>query len=95
MKNALIIACIVITIALGILGWFILPDVIAVQFNFKGEVSNTMPKLFAIIIPIVIAVIGGVIGLVSSGTYWKKGVSLMIVGLVVIVVTFVFNCKIM
>jgi len=60
-------------VVLGIIGWSLLPDVVAVQIGFDGQVSNTMPKVFAILLPIAISVIGSIICLKENQTK-SKGV---------------------
>ena len=50
-KNLANIFLIIIAIGLGICSWFLLPDVVTVQVGMDGQVTNTMPKLLAILIP--------------------------------------------
>lgn len=66
MKKTIFIAGMVIVIMLSIISWFVLPETVSVQVGLDGEISNTMPKLFAILIPAVMSVIGGIIGIKSK-----------------------------
>lgn len=38
--------------ALAVYSYMTLPDTVAVQIGVDGQVSNTMPKLFAVALPI-------------------------------------------
>lgn len=89
MKKWLSLGVAIITIAVGIIGWFILPDVVAVQIGFDGNVSNTLPKLVAILVPVALSVAGFIMNLKSDEE--SKGTVLSIIGLVVIVFITVFN----
>ena len=65
---AIVATCILIIIAigLGICSWFLLPDVVTVQVGMDGQVTNTMPKLLAILIPLGISAAGSVINLTDK-----------------------------
>lgn len=91
MKKAFYLAGIAVVIILGLVSWFVLPETVAVQVGLNGEVSNTMPKLFALLIPAVISVIGGVIGIKRDAPNSKKGAALVVIGFVVMLITLIFN----
>lgn len=91
MKKAFYAAVIVTAIVLGVISWFVLPENVAVQIGFDGKVSNTMPKLLAIIIPVLMSVIGGIIGIKSNDSNRNKGTLLLCVGIFVMLITFFFN----
>ena len=54
-KNIIFIIISFVVLSLVIVSWIILPNEVAVQIGFDGEVSNTMPKAFAIIIPFLVS----------------------------------------
>lgn len=91
MKKAIFAAGMVTAIILGVISWFVLPETVAVQIGLDGKVSNTMPKLFAIAIPAVMSVVGGIIGIRSNDSNRNKGTALLCIGIVIMLVTFFFN----
>lgn len=77
--------------ALAVYSYIILPDTVAVQIGVDGQVSNTMPKLFAVALPLVITLGGcGVIVFGKKETK-VKGIVLSVVGIGVMIVTILFN----
>ena len=90
-KNWISIILIIIAIGLGICAWFLLPEVVAVQVGMNGQVTNTMPKLLAILIPLVISAAGAVMNLTSKDENSMKGFILVFVGIAVMLLTMLFN----
>jgi uncharacterized membrane protein len=87
-QSIIAIAGIVISAALAVASFILLPDVVTVQLGVDGESSNTMPKLFAILIPAALGV-GGALSVLFSKNENKNGQKALIVSAVGIVV-FVF-----
>ncbi|NCC68416.1 MAG: DUF1648 domain-containing protein, partial [Clostridia bacterium] len=50
-QNIIAIVGIVVSAALAVASYILLPDVVTVQLGVDGSASNTMPKLFAVLIP--------------------------------------------
>ena len=90
-RKTISIILIVIGIILGAVGYVILPEVVAVQVGFDGSVANTMPKLLAIGLPLLITIVGSVINVKEDDN--RKGLVLAIAGIVVMVITLLFNCR--
>lgn len=90
-RKTISIILIAIGIILGAVGYVILPEVVAVQVGFDGSVANTMPKLLAIGLPLLITIIGSVINIKEDDN--RKGLILAIAGIVVMVITLLFNCR--
>lgn len=90
-RKTISIILIAIGIILGAVGYAILPEVVAVQVGFDGSVTNTMPKLLAIGLPLLITIIGSVINVKEDDN--RKGLVLSIAGIVVMVITLLFNCR--
>ena len=44
--------------AASIAGWFVLPDELVMQIGVDGQPSNIMPKLFGLLIPPAVGLIG-------------------------------------
>ncbi|MGM9947929.1 DUF1648 domain-containing protein [Floccifex sp.] len=86
-KNSIQILLIILAIGLAIVSWFFLPDVVAVQVGLDGQVTNTMPKIFAIMIPFVISIVGSVTMTKEN----KKGMILSIAGILILIVSLIFN----
>ncbi|MGM9942154.1 MAG: DUF1648 domain-containing protein [Bulleidia sp.] len=84
------IILVIITLILAVISWFLLPDTPAVQIGVDGQITNTMPKLSAIALPVVISFSGTVIHLIGKQSR-SKGYALSLIGIVVLIVTLFFN----
>ena len=90
MKKLVYFIPVIVSVILGVISWCLLPDVVAVQIGLDGQVSNTMPKIFAIIISVAITIVGSIIS-VKDDQSKSKGIILSLIGLAVMVLTLVFN----
>ena len=90
-KNLIPIALAVAAIILGVLCFFLLPDVVAVQIGADGQASNTMPKVLAIVIFLGVSVLGCVMNLTGKEENRKKGYVLSVLGIALMVLTLFFN----
>ena len=90
-KNLINILLVVVAIGLSIISWFILPDVVAVQVGVDGQVTNTMPKVLAVIIPLGVSVVGSAMNLAGKEEKNKKGYILLIMGIAIMVLSLLFN----
>lgn len=77
--------------ALAVYSYMILPDTVAVQIGVDGQVSNTMPKLFAVALPLVITLGGCGVTVFGKKETKVKGIVLSVVGIGVMIVTILFN----
>lgn len=77
--------------ALAVYSYMILPDTVAVQIGVDGQVSNTMPKLFAVALPLVITLGGCGVTVFGKKETKGKGIVLSVVGIGVMIVTILFN----
>ncbi len=77
--------------ALAVYSYMILPDTVAVQIGVDGQVSNTMPKLFAVALPLVITLGGCGVTVFGKKESKGKGIVLSVVGIGVMIVTILFN----
>ena len=92
MKTKVIsIILIVAAIGLGVVSWFLLPDVVAVQIGLDGQVSNTMPKALAVAVPMGISIAGSVMNLTGGDEKKSKGFLLSLVGLALMAVCLLVN----
>lgn len=59
MKKITLLQILIFTVILllSIISFFVLPDSVAVQWNYHGA-SNYIPKIYAILIPVVISLFG-------------------------------------
>ena len=90
-KKIVSMILIVIAIGLGVCSWFLLPEVVTVQVGMDGRVTNTMPKLLAILIPLGISAAGSVINLTDKKENSFKGFVLALVGIAAMLLTLFFN----
>ncbi|MCI8761433.1 MAG: DUF1648 domain-containing protein [Oscillospiraceae bacterium] len=56
-------------IAAAVAGWFVLPEELVMQIGVDGRPSNIMPKLFGLLIPPAVGLVGAGI---ASGTAKEK-----------------------
>lgn len=78
-------------VGLGVLSWFLLPDVVAVQVGFDGQVTNTMPKVLAVIIPLGVSIAGSVINLTGKEERSKKGYVFSVIGIAIMALSLLVN----
>lgn len=90
-KNLINILLVIVAIGLGVISWLLLPDVVAVQVGFDGQITNTMPKVLAVAIPLVVSVAGSVMNLTGQKGKNKKGYILSVVGIAIMVLSLLFN----
>lgn len=88
-KNFINILLVIAAIGLGVISWLLLPDVVAVQVGFDGQITNTMPKVPAVAIPLGVSLVGSVMNL--TGQKDKKGYILSVAGIAVMVLSLLFN----
>lgn len=89
-KKILLGIIIVISLGLGIYGYMVLPDMVTVQIDISGNPSNIFPKILAVVSPILLS-IGGGLGYYFSEEKEKKYLILSVIGLLISVVTLIFN----
>lgn len=88
-KNSISILLVIAAIGLGVISWLLLPDVVAVQVGFDGQITNTLPKIPAVAIPLGVSLVGSVMNL--TGQKDKKGYILSVAGIAVMVLSLLFN----
>lgn len=76
---------------LAIYSHMALPQTVAVQIGVDGEVTNTMPKLFAVALPWVITIGGCGAAVFGKKESTVKGIVLAVVGIGIMIVTILFN----
>ena len=89
-KNLISIIFVIVAIGLGVISWLLLPDVVAVQVGVDGKITNTMPKVLAVAIPLGISVVGSAMNLTGKEEN-KKGYILSVVGIAIMVLSLLFN----
>ena len=89
-KKVLLGIIIGVALGLGIYSYLVLPETVVVQVDLSGNPSNTYPKAVDIAIQLVLS-IGGGLGYYFSKKNEKKYLILSIVGIIVSVVTLIYN----
>ena len=89
-KNLISIIFVLVAIGLGVISWLLLPDVVAVQVGVDGKITNTMPKVLAVAIPLGVSVVGSAMNLTGKEEN-KKGYVLSVVGIAIMVLSLLFN----
>ena len=90
-KNLISIILLAVSVVFSVILWFILPDVVAVQISTGGEVSNTMPKALAILIPLGVSVFGAVMNLTDKAETKVKGYVSMGIAIFMMLFTLIFK----
>lgn len=87
-KLILLIAIIVVSLALAVVSFLLLPEQVVVQVSMSGEASNVMPKILAVILPLALSVLCGVMYYTT-----KRGgyLAASLIGLLLPVLTLIFN----
>lgn len=88
-KKIICISLISAAVLLFIISFILLPDVVAMQIQFNGQLGNYMPKYIALVIPLIIDLIGTL-------AYYKennnnKYLVIAVVGIIMAVITLVMN----
>ena len=87
-KKTICISLISAAVLLFIISFLLLPDVVAMQIQFNGQLGNYMPKYIALVIPLIIELIGTL-------AYYKennnKYLVIAVVGIIMAVITLVMN----
>lgn len=87
-KKIICISLISAAVLLFLISFILLPDVVAMQIQFNGQLGNYMPKYIALVIPLIIELIGTL-------AYYKennnKYLVIAVVGIIMAVITLVMN----
>lgn len=87
-KKIICISLISAAVLLFIISFLLLPDVVAMQIQFNGQLGNYMSKYIALVIPLIIELIGTL-------AYYKennnKYLVIAVVGIIMAVITLVMN----
>lgn len=89
-KKIVVAGILAASIALGIFGYIYLPEMVTVQVDLSGNPSNTDPKMVAIASQTILT-FAGAMGYYLSNEREKKWLVLAAVGLIVSVITLVYN----
>lgn len=87
------IVLLIVSLALAVTAYLVLPETVVVQVSFGGTPSNTMPKLIAVLIPTALGVGGALTALFAKeeGRGVFRALTLSGVGLLVFLLTFAVN----
>ncbi len=91
MKNRIIsIILIIVSIALAIVSYLLLPETVATQLSITGQAANKFPKLIAILIPTAFS-LGGGIGCLISKDDIRKPFVISIIGIGIFAIMLFMN----
>jgi uncharacterized membrane protein len=82
---------IVVSLILAVVGYVILPETLTVQIGLDGKPSNTLPKLFALLIPLAISVIFSFMYMNDQGQRKSRNLFAAIFGIFISILMFVVN----
>ena len=89
--NMIAVIMAILALALAVISLFLLPDTVTVQIGADGQPSNTMPRELATLLLTLISLTGTVLTLKGKGSDGKKGFLLSGAGIVLMIITLVFN----
>ena len=75
-------------IAAAVAGWFVLPEELVMQIGVDGQPSNIMPKLFGLLIPPAVGLVGA--GFAASEEKEKHLAGFIGLAVAAVVIGFVF-----
>ena len=90
-KNWISIALLIVAVGLSVCAWFLLPEVVAVQVSTSGQVTNTMPKWLAILIPLGISAVGSVMYMTRREANGLRSIVISLVGIGAMILELLFN----
>ncbi|KGF09112.1 hypothetical protein HMPREF1633_12845 [Tissierellia bacterium S5-A11] len=89
-KKMILGIIILLSLGLGIYGYIVLPETVTVQVDLSGNPSNAYPKTLDLAFQFLLS-IGGGLGYYFSEKNEKKYLVLALVGLIVSVITLIYN----
>ena len=82
---------IAVSLVLAVIAYVILPDKVVMQIGADGQPSNMLPKLPAVIIPVVITGFGAVSYAVGDNEAKVRNIIVVVAGYAVAIFSLVFN----
>jgi lysylphosphatidylglycerol synthetase-like protein (DUF2156 family) len=91
MKKAIIMVLLItVVVALAIIGFITLPDVLIMQIQANGSAGTTLPKPIGLAIPLLVTVIFSVLYYKRNNNS-NRNIGVALLGILMSVLTFVFN----
>ena len=78
-------------VLLAVTGYFVLPDTLAVQIGLDGVPSNFLPKIPALLIPLLVTVVFSCLYMKSKGEGKTENLLLSLLGIGIDIIMFVMN----
>lgn len=78
-------------IAAAAAGWFMLPEELVMQIGVDGQPSNFRPKLFGLVLPVALGVIGAGIACCPDKERKVSGFAVFAAAVIVMILTFAWN----
>lgn len=91
MKKAFGMITLAVAVILGILCWMKLPDTVICQIGFNGKASNSMPKIFAVVVPSIVSLLGSGLIIIGDEDSRSKGMAIALIGIGIMIVTLFVN----
>lgn len=85
------ISLILVAVILAVAGYFVLPDTLAVQIGLDGVPSNFLPKIPALLIPLLVTAVFSCLYMKSKGEGKTKNLLLSLLGIGIDIIMFVMN----
>ena len=85
------ISLILVAVIIAVAGYFVLPDTLAVQIDMNGAPTNFLPKIPALLIPLLVTVVFSCLYMKSKGEGKTKNLLLSLLGIGIDIIMFVMN----
>ena len=85
------ISLILVAVIIAVAGYFVLPDTLAVQIDMNGAPSNFLPKIPALLIPLLVTVVFSCLYMKSKEEGKTKNLLLSLLGIGIDIIMFVMN----
>lgn len=89
-KAIIMVLLITVAVALTIIGYITLPDVLIMQIQANGTAGTTLPKPIGLAIPLLVTIIFSVLYYKRNNNN-SRNIGVALLGILMFVLTFVFN----
>ena len=92
-KKVLSILLIIVSVALAIISFVLLPDTVVIQFSAGSSNVTTAPKFLAVLLPTALGISGAIAAIASKESETSRGKALLVsgVGILVFVIMLIVN----
>ena len=90
-KKTAALIMVLIGVVLAVVGYLVLPETVVIQIDTHGRPANTLPKVAAIIIPLLFNVVGAVIHVTAGESQSRRAVIISGAGYALALLSIIIN----